>query len=159
MITTYTRFFFHRWTWLVLLAILSVNLSAQNEVKTTLSKVSLSDSTESATYIKHREAITQLVLRFKDWRYTGGDTLSCPDYFPIFMPPTLYGEVIDGWIGRSAMAEGGTSHREARKREICKQMVDLYTQHPNWVTLNNAQENKNDEVVVKKEKVNENSVF
>ena len=118
MITTYTRFIFHRWTWLALLAVLSINLSAQNVVKTTLSKGGVSDSTESAAYIKHREAMTQLSLRFKDWRYRGGDTLSCPDYFPLFMPPTLYGEVIDGWIGRSAMTEGGTSHREARMREI-----------------------------------------
>ena len=151
MITTYTRFIFHRWTGLALLAVLSINLSAQNVVKTTLSKGGVSDSTESAAYIKHREAMTQLSLRFKDWRYRGGDTLSCPDYFPLFMPPTLYGEVIDGWIGRSAMTEGGTSHREARMREISKQMIHLYTQHPNWVLLNNAQDNKNDEVVVKKE--------
>ncbi|MBQ5370526.1 MAG: hypothetical protein IIU50_03105, partial [Bacteroidaceae bacterium] len=116
------------------------------------SKPNSVDSLNSAIFTKYTKSLQEINQRFHSWEYTGSDTLSCPDYFPIFTPPTLYGEITNSWIGKKGIRIKPSNQREIRKRAIEQQLIDVYTKNPQYVILYNENADSKSSLVLKETK-------
>lgn len=116
------------------------------------SKPNSVDSLNSAIFTKYIKSLQEINQRFHSWEYTGSDTLSCPDYFPIFTPPTLYGEITNSWIGKKGIRIKPSNKREIRKRAIEQQLIDIYTKNPQYVILYNENADSKSSLVLKETK-------
>jgi hypothetical protein len=91
---------------------------------------------------KYKQTLDQTTSQFQSWKYEKNDTLSNPDYFRLFMTPTLYNHVTNEWIGRKSLSNEKTTIRKTRKRNIEALLIDLYVHHPEYVVLLEREEKR-----------------
>lgn len=115
---------------LLLCALCSMKSWSQQKNSTERVTRTKCDTIKSTIYAKYNSSLDSLRLRFDNWSYNASDTLSNPDYFLLFMPPTLYSDVISNQIGKGSFKSRSQSLRQKRIEAIERHLIDTYTMHP-----------------------------